>query len=116
MKKLLSVVTTLILGTSAFAHEGHHEKETKKTIKVEITEDGFNPAKINAHKGEDLVLLVTRKTDKTCMKELKSRDGSSLVKLPLNKEVEFNVGKLDKAGDIKLLCGMDMTAGVVTVM
>lgn len=116
MKNLLFVVIGVILGASAYAHEGSHESVKEKTVKVEISEAGFKPAKIKAHKGEELVLLVTRKTDKTCMMALKKVDGSGQVKLPLNKETRFNVGQLNKVGEIKLLCGMDMKAGVVSVL
>jgi plastocyanin domain-containing protein len=116
MKKFICVITSLILGSSACAKEITNKKTMQKKVKVEISEDGFKPAKIDAKKGEDLVLLVTRKTDKTCLKELKTINGSGEVKLPLNKEVEFKVGKLNTAGDVKLLCGMDMTAGIITVL
>jgi plastocyanin domain-containing protein len=140
MKKTMGIIISLMLGSFIFAHEGSHggshgdvkkeaskqitnkqktavEKITsQKTVKVEISEDGFKPANIKVNKGEDLVLLVTRKTDKTCMKELKNLDGSGQVKLPLNKEVKFEVGSSNKSGDVKILCGMDMTAGVITVL
>ena len=116
MKKILVVITSLALGASSLASDGSYEKDKQKIVKVEISEDGFKPAKIKAQKGEKLVLLVTRKTDKTCMKELKKIDGSGQVKLPLNKEIRFNLGQLNKAGEIKLLCGMGMKAGVIAVM
>ncbi len=112
--KFLFIISILV-GSAAFAHEGAH-LENEKTVKVSISEDGFKPAKIEAKKGETLTLLVTRTTDKTCMTELKNVNGKGETKLPLNKEVRFTIGQLDKTGDIKLLCGMDMKAGVVKVL
>ena len=62
-----------------------------------------------------MTLIITRKTDKTCMTELKNINGKGKTELPLNKEVRFTVGRLDKTGEIKLLCGMSMKAGVISV-
>ncbi len=116
MKRITFILIVLMFGNSVFAFEATHNEKSKKTVKVEIDEDGFKPAKIKVHKGEELVLLVTRKTDKTCMKELKNADGTNQVKLPLNKEVMFKVGSLNESGEVKLLCGMDMTAGIISVL
>jgi plastocyanin domain-containing protein len=116
MKKLIFFIAAMALGYSAFANSVSAKKAKQNIVKVEISEDGFIPAKINVQKGEDLVLLITRKTNNTCVKELKTANQANEVPLPLNKEVEFKVGKLDKTGDVKLLCGMNMTAGVITVM
>lgn len=117
MKKLIVILASLGFVSTSFAHN-HEEKnhESEKVIKVEINEDGFKPEKIKVEKGEELVLMVTRTTDKTCMKELKKPNGSGEVKLPLNKEVKFEVGKLEESGEIQILCGMDMKAGVVQVL
>lgn len=116
MKNIIAIFIGLSLSLSSIALGATGDEKKSRAVKVEITEDGFKPAKIKAHKGEELVLLVTRKTDKTCMKELKTLDGTGEVKLPLNNEVRFEVGRLNKKGDIKLLCGMDMKAGVISVM
>ncbi len=109
MKKLILTLAILGFLNSALAHN-------EKVIKLEINEDGSKPEKITAKRGEYLILLVTRTTDETCMTELKKLNGTGQVELPLNKEVRFEVGKLKKAGEVKLLCGMDMTAGVVQVL
>ena len=50
------------------------------------------------------------------MPELKNVNGTGETKLPLNKEVRFQVGPLNKSGEINLLCGMDMKAGVVEIL
>lgn len=114
MKKLLVMGTLLFLGGVSSAQQGKLSFK-EKTVKVIISEEGFVPAQIEGKQGDDLVLLVTRTTDKTCVTELKNRNGVGETKLPLNKEVRFRVGPLTKAGEIQLLCGMDMKAGVVKV-
>ncbi len=120
MKKLIVIITSILAAGASFAGEGNRaaqKKSTKeKAVKVTISEDGFKPSQIEGQKGENLVLLVTRTTDKTCMTELKNVNGNGETKLPLNKEVRYQVGQLDKAGEIKLLCGMNMKAGIVKVL
>lgn len=105
---------SLLISLLLVAGVAHADSE--KVVKVKISEDGFQPAQIEVKKGENLVLMVTRTTDKTCMKELKAVKGTGQTDLPLNKEVRFDVGALEKSGEVKLLCGMDMTAGVVKVL
>lgn len=115
MRKIFVVIALFLASGFSQAHEGKHPGK-EKTIKVSIGEDGFKPAQIEVKQGENLTLLVTRTTDKTCMTELKNIEGEGKTKLPLNKEVRFALGHLDKSGEIKLLCGMDMKAGVVKVL
>ncbi|HEX9244423.1 MAG TPA: hypothetical protein VF875_18440, partial [Anaeromyxobacter sp.] len=40
-------------------------KNGVRTVEMQVTEDGFVPAKIKAGKGEKLRLVITRKTDRT---------------------------------------------------
>lgn len=115
MKKLLIIAVSLLISGVSVAHEGKHINK-EKTVKVTIGEDGFKPSQIDGKKGDNIILLVTRTTDKTCMTELKNINGKGQTKLPLNKEVQYKVGLLDKAGEIKILCGMDMKAGVIKVL
>jgi plastocyanin domain-containing protein len=114
MKKIFMALASLGIVAAAYAQNGGPRGD-RKMVKVEISEYGFKPAKIKVEKGMDLVLMVTRTTDETCMKELKKPDGSGRVELPLNKEVKFEVGRFKKTGEIQILCGMNMQAGVVQV-
>lgn len=117
MKIIISIIAILFT-CSAMAHD--HGKENLKTtiekvVKVEIGKKGFVPNPVKAKKGENLVLNITRTTKKTCMTELKHPTSGKLVKLPLNEEVRFEVGKLNTNKKIDLLCGMDMNAGSVVI-
>lgn len=111
------VIATLILITTNLTWASQKEASAhENVVKVTIGDSGFKPAKIQAKAGEDLVLMITRTTEKTCVTELKNVNGKGETELPLNKEVRFNVGHLKKASEITLLCGMNMKAGVVTVL
>jgi plastocyanin domain-containing protein len=91
----------------------------KKGEKVEIsvTDKGFEPDKVTVKKGEPVELVFTRKTDKTCIKEVVLDTGApkKIQKaLPLNKPVTIKT-KFAKAGSLSYACNMNMFSGTVTV-
>lgn len=115
MKKWMAMI--VLFGSMAmFYSQGGLTKESTKTVHVIIDEEGMKPSEIRGVKGQELILLVTRKTDKTCVTSLKNVNGVGETSLPMNKEVRFVVGKLEKSGEIQLLCGMDMKSGVIQVL
>lgn len=102
---------------SAAAKAGIAEGTVKngvRTVEMQVTEDGFVPAKIKAMKGEKLRLVITRKTDKTCATEIVVKDHGIDTKLPLNKPVTVELTP-KKSGEIKYACGMDMITGIIFV-
>jgi plastocyanin domain-containing protein len=89
-------------------------KDGVRTVEMQVTEDGFVPAKIKANKGEKLRLVITRKTDRTCAKEIVIKEAGINTKLPLQKTVTVEVTP-KKSGELKYACGMDMITGVIFV-
>ena len=89
-------------------------KDGVRTVEMQVTEDGFVPSKIKAKKGEKLRLVVTRKTDRTCAKEIVIPSHEVNQPLPLDKTVavEFTPAK---SGEIRYACGMDHVSGVVFI-
>jgi len=85
-----------------------------RTVNVSVTDNGFEPSKVKAKKGEKVRLVVTRKTNSTCAKEIVIKDHGINRPLPLDKAVtvEFTPAK---SGEIRYACGMDMISGVVFV-
>jgi plastocyanin len=85
-----------------------------RTVEVAVTDNGFEPSKVKANKGEKVRLVVTRKTDSTCAKEIVIKDHGINQPLPLNKAVtvEFTPAK---AGEIRYACGMDHVSGIVFI-
>jgi hypothetical protein len=90
-------------------------------VKVEVTEAGFVPDSIPAEAGKPITLAITRKTDRTCAREIlfKAQDdkGPATPKtdLPLNKEVEVTYTP-KAAGKVAFGCAMGMMiAGVLDV-
>jgi hypothetical protein len=99
-------------GTGAAAAAGR--------VKVEVTESGFVPESIPAEAGKPITLAITRKTDRTCAREIlfKNQEGTGTTPktdLPLNKEVEVTYTP-KAAGKVAFGCAMGMMiAGVLDV-
>jgi len=89
-------------------------KDGVRTVNVTVTENGFEPSKVKAKKGEKVRLVVTRKTESTCAKEIVIKEHGINQALPLAKPVtvEFTPAK---SGEIRYACGMDMVSGVVFI-
>jgi plastocyanin domain-containing protein len=89
-------------------------KDGVRTVEMQVTEDGYVPAKIKAAKGEKLRLVITRKTDRTCAKEIVIKEAGINAPLPLDKAVTVEVTP-KKSGELKYACGMDMISGVIFI-
>ncbi len=89
-------------------------KDGVRTVEMAVTEDGFVPSKVKASKGEKVRLVVTRKTDRTCAKEIVIKGYGIDQPLPLNKPVTVELTP-KASGEIKYACGMDMISGVLLV-
>jgi plastocyanin domain-containing protein len=85
-----------------------------RNIEMKVTEKGFEPDRIEVKKGEPLHLVVTRKTDATCAKDLVIKDQDLRKELPLNKQVAFDFTP-NKTGELTYACGMGMISGVLLV-
>jgi len=102
----------LALGTAS-AEEP--KKDKARTIEISVTENGFEPTPIKVKKDEALKLVVTRKVEATCAKQLVLDEGKISVDLPLNKAVEIAFTP-KKAGTIKYGCSMGkMVSGILVV-
>ena len=89
-------------------------KNGVRTVEMAVTEEGFVPSKVKALKGEKLRLVVTRKTDRTCAKEIVVPSHGINQPLPLGKAVTVELTPR-ASGEIRYACGMDMISGVVLV-
>lgn len=93
--------------------EGKVEKGVR-VVEIAVTEDGFVPSKIKAQKGEKVRLDLTRKTNRTCAREIVMADHGVNRKLPLDEtvSVEFTPAR---SGQLRFACAMNHIAGVVLV-
>ncbi len=89
-------------------------KDGVRVVEVAVTEDGFVPSKVKAKKGEKVRLVVTRKTDSTCAKEIVVADHGISQPLPLGKPVTVEFTP-KRSGEIRYACGMSHVSGVVFI-
>ncbi len=89
-------------------------KDGVRTVNVTVTENGFEPSKVKAKKGEKVRLVVTRKTNSTCAKDIVIKEHGINQPLPLEKAVTVELTAA-KSGEIRYACGMDMVSGVIFV-
>lgn len=84
-------------------------------VEMQVTEAGYVPARVPAKAGKPLTLVITRKTDRTCAREIMFAGQEGKTELPLDKTVE--VMYTPKAsGEVKFGCAMGMMiAGVLAV-
>ncbi len=85
-----------------------------RTVEIAVTTKGFEPAHVKVAQGQPLKLVVTRKTDDTCAREVVVPDENIKAELPLNKPVTLSFTP-KRSGQIKYACGMDMVTGVLDV-
>ncbi len=81
-----------------------------QVVRIDVTGDGFVPARASVKAGRPVTLVVTRKTDRTCATQIVIKDYGVDRALPIDQAVEVTFTP-KKAGPIRYACGMDMVAG-----
>lgn len=81
-------------------------------VSLEVTGEGFVPARAAVKAGAPVKLVVTRKTERTCATEIVIRDYGIVKPLPLGQPVEVALTPRSP-GPIRYACAMDMIAGVL---
>ena len=89
-------------------------KDGVRVVEMQVTGDGFVPAKIKVKKGEKLRLVITRKTDRTCATEIVIKGHGINTPLPLDKPVTVELTP-KASGEIKYACAMGHIRGVIFV-
>jgi plastocyanin domain-containing protein len=85
------------------------------SVQMSVTENGFEPDHVTAHKGKPLKLVITRKTDQTCAKDIVIDEYNVHAKLPLNTPVTVEFTP-NKTGQLRYGCAMNkMVSGVLTI-
>jgi plastocyanin domain-containing protein len=79
-------------------------------VQMLVTEAGFEPSTVKVKKGQPLELVITRKTDQTCAKEIVIDEYAINTPLPLNRAVTVAFTP-KKSGELKYGCAMDKMIG-----
>ena len=109
----MSLLMLTLLPSIAFAAPSEPKKPLPgKTVAMEVTSEGFVPAKVTVKKGEQLNLVITRKVNDTCATEIIIDEYAIKKKLPLNEAVTVSFVP-QKAGQLKYGCAMGKMVGGV---
>jgi plastocyanin domain-containing protein len=85
-----------------------------REVPVTVGVNGFDPWKIEARRGEKLVLVLTRTTDRTCATEIVIPEAGVNAKLPLGQPVRVELTPA-RAGSLRFSCAMRMFQGEIDV-
>lgn len=110
-------VAIVIIAVAVGARSTIAQPTKARSIAITVTEAGFEPEKVSVEKGEKVTLVFTRKTDKTCAKEVivKVSDKETIKKdLPRDRTVSITT-TFPKSGQLTYACAMNMITGVVNV-
>jgi plastocyanin domain-containing protein len=113
MKPVLILVALLAAAVSVGC--GSEQKASiagSNEVRLEVTDAGFVPARAEVPRGQPFTLVVTRKTDQTCVKEIMIPALNERRALPLNQTVRIDVPK-GVADTLNYVCQMDMVGGMI---
>lgn len=88
---------------------------SSKEIQVTVTEKGFEPKEVKIRKGGTAVLVITRKTDRTCATEAIFTETGRKYDLPLDQPVRVDLTGVTPGSTLHYACGMDMYKGTVEI-
>jgi plastocyanin domain-containing protein len=107
--RLHTLLAALLIAASSTA------VAAERRIELSVTSKGFEPTPVHVKKGEKLVLVVTRRTERTCAKEIVFPSTGLKAALPLDKPVELRLTPA-KTGELKYGCAMgQMVSGMLVV-
>ena len=113
LKKMMMLVGVLAV-VAGCAQQAKQNAGGPPRFELAVTNNGFTPASITVPAGKPITLVVTRKTDQTCAKEIVFPEQNIRKPLPLNEAVEISLPASPKR-DIAYKCGMDMLSGKIVV-
>ncbi len=112
MFKWIAVASLIAVLGAGCAREAAKSANMGTRFELAVTDTGFAPATITIPAGKPVTIVVTRKTDQTCAKEIVFPVQNIRKPLPLNEAVEIALPASPK-GEIVYKCGMDMLSGKV---
>ncbi|TMQ57423.1 MAG: cupredoxin domain-containing protein [Candidatus Eisenbacteria bacterium] len=112
-KLMMAAALVAVLGAGC-ARESQEVASTGTRFAIAVTDAGFTPNTITVPAGRPVTLVVTRKTDQTCAKEIVFPEQNVRKALPLNEAVEISLPASPKR-EMTYVCGMKMLSGKIVV-
>lgn len=108
---------TLVCISAILACKGEHKPVpvgNPPAYEISVTEQGFQPARLEVKPGEAVVLRITRKVDPTCADAVDVQGDPVRHMLPKDVPVEVRL-TAPASGEIAFACPMKMYKGAVVV-
>ncbi len=83
-------------------------------VHVQVTDDGYVPAKVTFKQGQPAVLVMKRVSDSTCATEAIFVETGLKYDLPLDEDVRISI-PTDRKGTFHYACGLARFSGEVVV-
>jgi plastocyanin domain-containing protein len=110
--KLTTIALSVILSIAVF---GVVETSAKsKSVRVNVTSNGYTPKAIKVTKGEKLTLVFFRKDANNCGGEIVFPELNIRKTLPVGKKVSITIVP-SESGEFSFTCGMGMLHGKIIV-
>ena len=117
MKRAINGAASLLIGSAWILLLGGCQQTPSSQsgeVHVDVTERGFEPADVKVPAGKAVTLVMTRKTDQTCAKEVLFPSLNQRYPLPLNQAVRIELPASQK-GTLNYQCGEKMIGGQVVI-
>ena len=114
MLKWIICLAMVAVAAAGCGREAKQDASGPVRFQLAVTDTGFTPGRLTVPAGTPVTLVVTRKTDQTCVKEIVFPAQGIRKTLPLNEAVEIKL-PASPNGVIQYVCGMEMLRGIVVV-
>lgn len=108
---LVLLALSVVVATAGCAREQKSAVATGE-VQLAVTDRGFVPARVEVQRGQPFTLVVTRKTDQICAREILIPALNERRALPLNQAVRIDVAK-GVADTLNYVCQMHMIGGTI---
>jgi plastocyanin domain-containing protein len=110
----LALILLALFAATVTAGCNREQKSTAglQEVQLSVTDRGFEPPRAEVPRGHAFTLVVTRKTDQTCAKEILIPALNERRPLPLNQAVHIDVPK-GVADTLSYICSMQMLGGTI---
>ena len=112
MRLVLILLALFALAVTAGCNQEQKSPAGPQVVQLAVTDRGFEPPRVEVPRGHALTLVITRKTDQTCAKEISIPALHERRPLPLNQAVRIDVPK-GVADTLNYTCGMHMFGGTI---
>lgn len=113
-RNIIAVVIVMLAVFAVSAAAQTKGKQRSQSVRIKITQMGYEPGSITLKRGIPAQLTFLRLTDNTCATEVVFPDYGINRPLPLNKAVTVRLTPR-KAGEFAFTCGMNMHRGKMIV-